>query len=63
MMEGAPVEDQTLEVDKGSVVVVSDPMSVGTPFTLALVVGVTAFTIAHRKIYRLISTNNQVIQS
>tara|TARA_B100001971_G_scaffold181668_1_gene178497 strand:- start:877 stop:1209 length:333 start_codon:yes stop_codon:yes gene_type:complete len=50
VMEDVQVEDQNLELDKGSVVVAPDPMNVGTPFAVALVAGIAAFTLVRRKI-------------
>ena len=50
VMEGPQVEDQTLKAEKGSVVVAQDPMNVGTPFIIALIAGLTAFTLVRRKI-------------
>jgi len=50
VMEASPVEDQTLELDKGSVVVAFDPMNVGTPFAVAMASGLAVFTLVRRKI-------------
>lgn len=50
VMEASPPVDQSLEMAEESVVVTLDPMSIGTPFAVALVAGLAVFTLVRRKI-------------